>query len=82
MILAFLREAVFAGQIAVVGDMKAERLDDRLPLLYFIYKIFIYIPGKQAALFRKSGHCLQDLRQFLPGICLSQPLSQESSRLL
>ena len=61
MVFSLFCEAVFTCKVAVVGNVKAECLHHRLPLLYFIDKIFIYIPGKQAALFRQGNDRLEDV---------------------
>ena len=63
MVFAFFREAVFTRQVAVVGDVEAERLHHRLPLLHFVNITFIYVPREQASFFRQRGDRFQDVRK-------------------
>ena len=47
MVLAFLCEAVLAGKVAVMGNMKAECLHDRLTFLEIDHIVFVNIRSKQ-----------------------------------
>ena len=78
MVFSLFCEAVFTCKIAVVGNVKAECLHNRLPLLYFINKIFIYIPGKQAAFFRQGNDCLENVLDIFLSVTAAQLLFQIS----
>ena len=47
MVLAFLCEAVLAGKVAVMGNMKAECLHDRLTFLEIDHIVFVNIRSEQ-----------------------------------
>ena len=73
-VFSFFSEAVFTGEIAVVCNVQAQCLDHGLSLLYFIDIVLIYIPGEQSSLSGQLCNSLQDVRQILFCILLSQPL--------
>ena len=47
MVLSFLCEAVLTGKVAVMGNMKAECLHDRLTFLEIDHIIFVNIRSEQ-----------------------------------
>ena len=82
MVLAFFGEAVPAGQIAVVSNMKTKRFDNRLSLFYHIYKIFINIAGKQTPLFCQLNYSVQNLGKLVPRVGLPQSFLKKICRFL
>ena len=66
MVLAFFCKAVFTCQIAVMGDVQAECLDNSLPLFKVHDIILIYILGKEALILNQCLNlfkCFIDIRQ-------------------
>ena len=82
MVLAFFGEAVPACQIAVMGNVKTERLDNGLSLFYHIYEIFINIPGKQTPLFCQLNYSVQNLGKLVPRVGLPQSFLKKICRFL
>ena len=67
-IFPLFRKAVPAGQITVMGDMKAQRLYHSLSLFKIIYIIFVNVRGEQASLGFQLQHLCQGFLQFFPCI--------------
>ena len=61
MVLAFLCKAVTAGQIAVMGNVQAQRLHNRLPLFKVYHKIPVNILGKKLLRINQLSDFLQSL---------------------
>ena len=61
MVLALLRKAVAARQVAVVGDVQAEGLHHGLPLLEIQHIVLIEICGKKLLAVDEKLYVLQRL---------------------
>ena len=72
MILAFLCKAVTAGQIAVMGNVQAQCLHHRLPLLKVYHKIPVNILGKELLCFNQLTDFIQRLLYILLAVSVLQ----------
>ena len=72
MVLAFLCKAITAGQIAVMGNVQAQRLYHRLPLLKVYHKIPVNILGKELLCFNQLTDFLQSLLYILLAVSVLQ----------
>ena len=74
-VLPFLRKAILAGQVAVVGDMQAQRLDHSLTPLKIHHKVLINIPGQKLFQIDQLLNIFQGLLHIVQGITPGQPAS-------
>ena len=72
MIFPFFCEAVSAGQITVMCDVQAKRLDNCFSLLHFINVVFINISRKKSSLLRNRCDSFQNISYIFFCVCTSE----------